>query len=145
MEKMKEFDQAGYYQLRKTEISRRRKAKYRMDKAHRDKLKTEARDWWRKNRAVSTPVDRTVVRSDGIDFFSVSFVARVLGKKPSTIRDYHSKGIIPEASYIDGRGWRLYSESQIRLLREVFGKLQRKELSNRQEVSQELHRRWDSG
>lgn len=54
--------------------------------------------------------------------YTVGEFATAVGKKAVTIRKWERDGIIPKASFRDDSNRRLYSESQIREMRELVSK-----------------------
>jgi hypothetical protein len=60
-----------------------------------------------------------------VRLYKIGDVAKMFGKKSSTIRKYESEGLLPQAKKIalngDGRAWtRVYSPSDIEMLQEFF-------------------------
>ena len=52
-------------------------------------------------------------------FYKTSEAAKLAGISRSTLLRWISKGVISEALYRDRRGWRLFSEDDIKKLKEV--------------------------
>lgn len=134
-----------WYSRRRAHVLRMKRDRYRNDPDYREKVRKQARSYWRKNRMVSEPADRTIVKSQVGIFFSIGRIANLTKLSQSTIRKYHKSGVLPETTHIDTRGWRLYTRDQADLLRVAFRMLAEKELESLSTLSEYVARRWLDG
>lgn len=56
----------------------------------------------------------------GLELYTITQLAKAIGKAPFTVRRYHEDAIIPEATLHNTRGWRLYTQDQISWLKRIF-------------------------
>ena len=129
----------------KTKLSRKRKKRYKTDPKYRNTVKRRATKYYEDNKGL--PVDRKVFKSKGSNFYSIGKVATVINRNIQTIRTYHTNGIIPKTTHTDPRGWRLYTEHQINLLKRVFSVYDSKsneELKKLHQVKEILEKEWDN-
>lgn len=138
------FDYKAWYQNNKTRLSEDRKQRYKKDPEYRSKAQKRSRTYWRENKAVETPADRTVVTAGSREYYSISKIASLIGRKPTTIRDYHNNGVLPQPTYSDTRGWRLYTKDQAHLLYQVFKDFDAGKLASLAEVAEVLREGWDA-
>lgn len=112
----KEYNQQ-YYQLKREDINLRRRRRYHQELSHRQKLQTISRERYRKeNKGRNKNAGYTLKKVDGHQLFTIQYVEQVTGKTQAFIRDWERKGLIPKSTYVDVRGWRLYTEPQIKLI-----------------------------
>jgi len=129
------FEFKNYYDKNKMTINQRRRDRYAEDKVYRKKARKAAQDYWDKNKP--PPSDQTIIQNDGMTLKTIGHAARAAGRSVCTIRQYHQTGVIPEPTYYDHRGWRLYTVAQIKLLARLLkGKL------TLAEVKKELAKKW---
>jgi hypothetical protein len=111
----------SYWQKEKDRINKQRREKYRANRAFRKEQIELATKYYHDKVKKPTVVDRRmIVGEDGARFLSIGRVSRLIGRKISSIRRYHYDGIIPEPSFYDSRGWRLYTVHQAQLLQRTF-------------------------
>lgn len=131
-----------YYEENKDEISYARKMKYRTDPAYREKIKRKARERYRKRlRSPDKKIGYTVKHIDGIPVFSIKYVLGVINKSRDFLDTWEGRGFIPKSTYVDRRGWRLYTQEQIDLLDFAIGKYDEKEWTM-YEVKEYLFQHW---
>ncbi len=137
------FDQSEYYQKHRATISRKRKVRYRRDVSHRDRIRLQAHDYYHRFKKKDTIPDRHVVVVEaGERLYTIGRLSLLIGKGVGTIRQYHRKGVIPDPTHFDTRGWRLYRPDQVALLQMVFRRFAKKELRNLKEVKREIASKW---
>lgn len=139
---MGNFDYKTWYEKNKKRLSAERKKKYREDREHREKTRRRSRRYWREKKAVTVPADRTLIRSPSGEYFTIGRLARMINRQPSTVRDYHAQGVIPQPDYYDSRGWRLYTRGQAMLVQRVFRRFDDGDLQSLAEVSRILEEEW---
>jgi len=131
-----------YYEDNKREISFARKMKYRNDPAYREKCRRKARERYRKKlRSPDKKLGYTIKHIDGIPVFSIKYVLGVINKGRDFLETWERRGCIPKSTYVDKRGWRLYTQNQIDLLDYAIGQYDEKQWTM-QEVKSYLSKHW---
>lgn len=141
------WDYKEWYRLNKKEVNEERKRKYHSDKEYRERQRELSRKSYKKAREAEPAVtDRRIIKQEGLPdtYFSIGKLASTINRAQQTIREYHNKGILPEVTAVDNRGWRLYSLGQVLLIKHAFQKFDRGEFKNLAELSLFLHREWDN-
>jgi hypothetical protein len=147
------FSYDRWYRDNRSSLSRGRRLRYHTDEAYRKQCVKRASAAYRKRKR-SGLIERTdckvIRRNDGTRYFTIGKLSKAINKKIYTIRDYHRKGILPEPSFYDSRGWRLYSEHQVLLLKRVFRLFDeiKKDKSKRlslAQLSEYVKERWNDG
>lgn len=133
------FDFKNYYDKNKEEINEKRREKYSQDKAYRESMKAQAREYWHKNHVPSDPT--TIKDASGKQFFSISHLSDAINRKVNTIQQYYARGVLPEPTHFNNRGWRLYTVKQLNLLASLFAEVDNGDLSI-QEVRAALKKEW---
>lgn len=136
-----------WYQRNKEEVNAVRRRRYNSDRTYKEKQKEMARKSYRKTRNSSPVVkDRRVIKQNGSPdtYFSIGKLSETINRASQTIREYHNRGIFPEATTVDNRGWRLYSLGQVLLIKNAFQRFDRGEFKSLSDLSSFLHREWDS-
>lgn len=132
-----------YYEDNKDIISSNRKVKYHTDARYREKLRRKARERYNKKfKSPDKKVGYTVKVIDGVPVFTIKYVLGVINKGRDFLETWEKRELIPKSTYIDSRGWRLYTQSQIDLLDYALGKYDDKEW-DREEVAAFLHSKWE--
>lgn len=132
-----------YYLQNKERISRRRKVRYKIDRNYREKTKSKARKYYRDNRkSPNKKVGYTVKVLDGVKLFTIKYALSLIHKSRDFLEDWEAGGNIPKTTYVDTRGWRLYSEYQLKLLAHAIGKYDDREWSKDQ-VRNYLFLNWE--
>lgn len=127
----------------KQTLARKRRKKYRTDASYRKTQKDNSTNYYRTRKRKIMPSDRTSIQSvDGKRYFSIGRVARMLGRKVVTIRQYHESDVLPSPTFFDGRGWRLYTKEQVGLMRDTFQKFDKGEIETLAAVSRIIARDW---
>lgn len=134
-----------YYLQNKERISRRRKLRYKLDKNYREKTKRKARQHYRDNKKSPNPkIGYTVKVLDGVKLFTIKYALTLINKSRDFLEDWEAAGFIPKSVYVDTRGWRLYSEYQLKLLAHAIGKYDDRKWS-KVEVRDYLFKYWEKG
>lgn len=134
--------QKEYYEENKSLISDLRKIRYRTDPAYRDKIKRKSRARYRKRlKSPDKKLGYTIKVVDNKTLFTVKYVLEVISKSRDFLDVWQNEGRIPESTYVDSRGWRLYSEHQIDLLDIAIGMYDKKEW-NKEQVREFLNAKW---
>jgi hypothetical protein len=132
-----------YYRENKPTISELRKIKYHTDPKYREKAKKRARDRYRKKlRSPDKKLGYTIKYIDGVAVYSVKYVLGVISKSRDFLDVWEENGRIPKSTYLDNRGWRLYTQHQINILDTAIGKYDSGEWT-REEVAAYLHAHWE--
>ena len=135
--------QKQYYEENKVLISDLRKLRYRTDPTYREKLKRRSRARYRKRlKSPDKKLGYTIKVVDNTTLFSVKYVLGVISKSRDFLDVWEAAGRIPKSTYIDTRGWRLYSQHQIDLLDLAIGKYDQKEW-NKYQVGEFLNEKWE--
>lgn len=109
--------QSTYYQKNKDKIKKHRRERYSRSEEVREYHKDFTRKWRNKSRYVKQG-RRTVMRSKtGERLYTSRYACAAFGYSAVRFRTLCEKGIIPQASLRDQRGWRLYTGDQIALLK----------------------------
>lgn len=136
-----DFDE--WYEENKERLSRERKLKYRSNKEYREKRKAASRDYYDRTKRRLRPVDRfSVSNKRGERFVTIGRVAALINRHVETVRGYHRRGVIPNPTVFDSRGWRLYTQEQLNLMVSAFHRLDGGDLGSLAEVAQALARGW---
>ena len=134
-----------YYDKNKDTISELRKIKYHTDREHRERIKSKARQSYRKRLKPLDPDNKigyTVKVVDGLSLYSMKYALAIMKRSRDFLLTWESSGRIPKSTYTDSRGWRLYSEYQITLLAMAIEKYDEKEW-NKEQVRAFLHANWN--
>lgn len=134
----------NYYHQHKKRISDRRKLKYRTDQKYRKQQIERSIRSYRLRYAKRVPADRTVVRAieTGEKYFSISKLAKHIGRGVQTIRWYHKLGVIPEPKHTDLRGWRLYTKEEVLLIQRAFRAFDKREIRSLKDVGKTIQEGW---
>lgn len=134
-----------YYDDNKQTISELRKIKYHTDPAYREKVKARARKHYRKKLKPKDADDKigyTVKVVDGVSLYSMKYALAIMKKSRDFLLSWESTGHIPNSTYTDARGWRLYTEYQITLLEMAIGKYDER-VWNKEQVREFLTTNWE--
>lgn len=135
--------QEEYYEKNKEIISDLRKIRYHTDANYREKIKRRSRARYRKSlKSPDKKLGYTIKVVDGVTLFTIKYVLGVISKSRDFLEVWESTGHIPESTYIDTRGWRLYSRHQIDLLDLAIGNYDKKEW-NKEQVREYLIANWE--
>jgi hypothetical protein len=142
MNENKEY-QKEYYEENKELISDLRKIRYQTDPAYRERIKRKSRARYRKSlKSPDKKLGYTVKVVDGMTLYTVKYVLEVISKSRDFLDVWELTGHIPKSTYVDSRGWRLYSEYQIDLLDIAIGMYDNKEW-NKEQVREFLTSKWE--
>jgi len=112
-----------YYLRKKHYISQYRKKRYHSSPTIREKAKARSRSYYHKyRRSPNKRIGYTVKNVDGLQLYTIDYVAQVVGKSQDFIRHMEKRGVIPKSLYTDSRGWRLYTARQIEAIQIAFNK-----------------------
>lgn len=139
---MSEWSYSEYYRKNKKKISAKKKKRYEFDYSYRTMVKRRARAYYELHKKTDSHVDRKLFRGKEGVVMTIGRLSSVIHRHIQTIRNYHSKGIIPEPKMWDSRGWRLYTSSQVSLLQLVFRKVDRKEIRSLKQAKELIHEGW---
>lgn len=134
-----------YYEKNKETISELRKIKYHTDSKHREKVKKRARDYHRKKLKPKDPdgkIGYTVKVVDGVTLYTAQYALAIMSKSRDFLVNWEKTGHIPNSTFTDARGWRLYTEFQITLLDMAIGKYDEGEW-NKEQVRSFLNANWN--
>jgi len=135
--------QKGYYEENRKLISDLRKIRYQTDPGYREKIKRRSRSRYRKRlKSPNKKIGYTIKVVNNTTLFSVKYVLGVINKSRDFLDVWEETGHIPESTYIDTRGWRLYSHGQIDLLDIAIGMYDKKEW-NKEQVREFLTASWE--
>ncbi len=134
-----------YYLDNKSKILEERRDRYANDPFYRRRMKRLAQEAYKKRQAEKP---RTMVRPgvlqtpDGSILYTIGMLSKAVGLSVHTLRKYHRQGVLPAPQFFDKRGWRLYTQKQIRLLAGLFKALKEKKIT-RTELTKHAKRGWD--
>lgn len=114
---------SSYYQKNKEGIKAQRRARYQKSEPLRESHRL-ANTLWRKKttkeRKKKGGANYTVMVGDnGERLFTARYACAAFGYSDQHFRTLCLRGVIPNASYRDVRGWRLYTADQIALLKKA--------------------------
>lgn len=131
-----------WYEENREELLARRRATYRSNPEYREKRIEDAKERYRRTRRHREIEDRRVIQREDEQFYSIGRLGEIIDRSIQTIREYHRNDVIPAPTHFDSRGWRLYSISQVELLRRTFAAFDRSEFSSLSEVARVLAEEW---
>lgn len=135
--------QKQYYKDNKDLISELRKIRYHTDPKYREKIKRRSRARYRRSlKSPDKKLGYTIKVIDSATLFSIKYVLGVIRKSRDFLDDWERSGHIPKSTYVDSRGWRLYSKQQIDLLDIAIGMYDKKEW-NKEQVRIFLTDKWE--
>lgn len=110
-----------YYQKNKKKIIARRIERYKKSEAVREYHHEQTEAWRKANpQRKGERSNRTVMLSEsGEHLFTARYACAAFGYSEEHFRTLCLRGVIPQASYRDSRGWRLYTADQIALLKKA--------------------------
>lgn len=95
-------------------LNKRRREKYRENKAYRNRV-LESTKKWRKEQAAERK--RNPPKPKPKTIFTIGEVAQIIGCEQKTIRTLEKQGLIPKQA--DGKKHRRYTKGQIKLIRSI--------------------------
>lgn len=114
---------ADYYQRNKERIAEQRRQKYQEDAKLRNKARARARRRYHEQlKSPDRKVGYTVKKVNGVPLYTIQYAASITDRRPDFIRSWEKQGFIPKSTYTDSRGWRLYTEDQIKAMGFAFKK-----------------------
>jgi hypothetical protein len=135
--------QKQYYKENKELISDLRKIKYHTDPVYREKIKRKSRQRYRKSlKSPDKKLGYTIKVVDNKTLYTVKYVLNTINKSRDFLDTWESTGHIPQSTYVDSRGWRLYDGHQIDMLDIAIGMYDKKEW-NKEQVREFLTAKWE--
>ena len=114
-----------YYEVHRDAILERKRERYHSDAEYRQKIKNNFKRRYDKHlRSHSKEVGYTIKKVNGVQLFSIKYVAEMTGLSAKDFTKLETAGVVPKSLYTDNRGWRFYTERQIKRLASVLLKLQ---------------------
>lgn len=114
-----------YYKTHRHVILERKRKRYHFDEEYRTKIKGNFKRRYDKClRSHSKEVGYTVKKVNGVQLFSIKYAAEMTGLSAKDLRRLEMVGVVPKSLYTDKRGWRLYTERQIKRLAAILPGLQ---------------------
>lgn len=110
---------SSYYQKNKARIRAKRRKYFHSSAAVREYYRKANRDWYKEHRQ-KTPNRTIMLTPKGERLYTIRHAANAIGYSVEYFRDLMKKGIIPQALFRENRGWRLYSEGQLALLKRAM-------------------------
>lgn len=138
------YNRRYYLDNRKTLLEKRRE-RYATDPFYRRRMKRRAKEDYKRRQEVKP---RTMVRPgvlqtpDGSILYTIGILSRAVGLSVHTLRKYHRRGVLPAPQFFDKRGWRLYTQDQVRLLAGLFKALKEKKIT-KAELTTYAKRGWE--
>ena len=110
-----------YYQKNKQKIKAQRRVRYKKSEAVRKYHYDQTNAWKKANpQRKGERSNRTVMLGEnGEHLFTARYACAAFGYSENYFRTLCLRGVIPQASYRDSRGWRLYTADQIALLKKA--------------------------
>lgn len=140
-EKISEYNKK-YYRKKKLALKKSRHDKYHQDPTYRKQVIKRSRSYYNKYKKSPSPSrGYTIKKFDGIELYTIKYLAEVLQYSESSIRKFEAEGILPKSIYTDRRSWRYYSSDQIELCVKAFGERRAGRWTN-VEVSKFLNNFW---
>lgn len=136
------FDQNKYYEQNKERINRRRRERYKNNAKVRDNIQERNKEYYATVSKRRPKQDRRVITSKGSNYYSMGVLASKINREPQTVREYHRNGMLPEPSFHDSRGWRLYTRNQIILSEKLFREYDSKKITKKQ-LKKLIKEGWD--
>ncbi len=140
---MKTFKE--WYAENKEDLLRKRRERYRKDKAYKAKQRAHARAYYDRVERVTEPKDRRIIKSGRTMFLTIGQLSESMNRDIQTIRAYHRNRVLPEPTAFDGRGWRLYTKRQVALITKVFKRFDEGKLKSLAEVAEIIFDKWERG
>jgi len=141
-----------YYKEHCEKIRAKRRKMYDSNASFRNKAKQNSIEQYHAKRKLNPPTDRQVIiNADGKLYYTIGKVAKALGKSVHTVRCYHRERdtiyghqaqVIPDTTHTDQRGYRLYTQYQMSLLRKVFKAFDEGKIASLAEVNTILKKFW---
>lgn len=131
-----------WYTDNKVELSKKRKAKYKTSQKYRTVCKDRSLLYYRTRKRKTMPVDRFRVQTAvGDNYVTIGRVAKSINRSVQTVRLYHVEELIPQPLFFDKRGWRMYTKSQLGILKLAFEAWDKKEITKKA-VAVTLAKNW---
>lgn len=122
--------QQSYYEKNKETISELRKIKYHTDEKYRRKVIAKAKKYYKDKVKVKDPDDKigyTIKVVNGVSLYTMKYALAVINKSRDFYLTWEKRGYIPQSTFTDSRGWRMFTEFQITLLDMAIQKYDSKE------------------
>ena len=134
--------QKQYYEAHRSELSDRRKSRYREDPEYRETILRQVRAYRKEKRAErerrraagelppprsTGPREPLKVELDGVNTvaYTVSRVAQEIQRSKNTINYWTRVGLLPQTPFRSSRGDRLYTEGMVFVMKLAIGKRSR--------------------
>jgi len=109
-----------WYEDHAEEFNKKRRQRYKEDKAYREDQKDCARVYREKGPTMIDRVGQQRVRfvdREAVTVYTMSVVAKMVGRTGQAIRNWESRGYIPKPTFIGKQ--RVYTKNQIDLIKQV--------------------------
>jgi hypothetical protein len=134
-----------YYRQHKHSILEARRKKYESDDKYREQAKERFKKRYNKHlRSPSKEIGYTIKKVNGKQLFSIKYVAEMTGLSTIDVRRLEYDGFIPKSLYTDKRGWRLYTEWQVKSITVALSAL-KKENITKNEAKEFIKKEWRKG
>lgn len=144
LERQREYNRK-YYQKNKRRISNARKVKYLKNPKIQNQIKRKSlAHYYRRKSKDNSRVNYSVKEIGGVTLYSIQYAAAVMGKSADTLRQWEKEKIVPLTTYVDSRGWRLYTGHQLKVLSIAARKLSKKEFT-KVTMAEYLRQEWENG
>ena len=109
--KTKTFSYSEYYQKKKEDIQKKKRERYLKDPLYKEKMRANASLHYAKKKGVDSveKVSAGVYRINGVDFYSVNYIAQRAGVSGQLVNYYLLNRVIPEPRKIAAYSKRLFS------------------------------------
>lgn len=136
--------QKDYYQEHRDDIRANRRHRYiTNDRSYRDGALQRARERYEAFKKERPTISRCeIMGADGKVRSTISQLGANINRSHSTIRKYHQRGILPAPTQCDTRGWRLYTESEISILKQAFSDFDAGLIPNLKTLAQRIKKGW---
>ena len=143
LEDIKQY-QKDYYRKHRDDIRANRKHRYATnDRAYREGALQRARERYEQFKKERPETSRyEVIDANGQVFSTIGQLGTAIRRSLSTIRKYHQRGIIPTPTQYDTRGWRLYTATEVALLKQAFGDFDAGLIPNLKTLAQQIKKSW---
>ena len=143
LEDIKQY-QKDYYRKHRDKIRANRKHRYATnDRAYREGALQRARERYEQFKKERPETSRyEIVDANGQVFSTIGQLSTVINRSLSTIRKYHQRGIIPTPTQYDTRGWRLYTATEVALLKQAFTDFDAGLIPNLKTLARQIKKGW---
>lgn len=134
--KTNNFSHSEYYLKNKEDIKARKQERYRTDAQYREAIKANASANYAKKRGVDTvaKVSTGIYKINGVDYYSVSYIAQRTNVSSQLVNYYILNGILPEPRKLPNYLKRLFSYELMEVVVTAIGMYQSKQIAKATDI-----------